>query len=291
MFKHIFTNNPDILKKFLIDVLKLDINPNLATIIIENNELTKSREKEYQKNVDIYVSINNNLRIDIEVNSEKFSSIKARNVLYLNKIAIDTTESGFTYQKMNKQYFYQLNLNAHKSDKYLDEEYLLVSTNKHQILLDNYKIICKSLDYYKELYYNQGKNSSKDVIWLSLLGANNFNELEEMASLVMDEKEKNKFVSECKDSSKNTKWLSEWGTEYFAEMVKHNVIEDAKEEGLKEGQRKGLQEGLKKGINQKQTEMIKSFLKQNVSIEIIAKAANISALEVKKIEKSMKNGD
>ena len=287
MFKHIFTNNPDILKKFLIDVLKLDINPNLATIIIENNELTKSREKEYQKNVDIYVSINNNLRIDIEVNSEKFSSIKARNVLYLNKIAIDTTESGFTYQKMNKQYFYQLNLNAHKSDKYLDEEYLLVSTNKHQILLDNYKIICKSLDYYKELYYNQGKNSSKDVIWLSLLGANNFNELEEMASLVMDENEKNKFVSECKDSSKNTKWLSEWGTEYFAEMVKQNVIEDAKEEGLKEG----LKEGLEKGINQKQTEMIKSFLKQNVSIEIIAKAANISVKDVKKIEKSMQNGD
>ena len=287
MFKHIFTNNPDILKKFLIDVLKLDINPNLATIIIENNELTKSREKEYQKNVDIYVSINNNLRIDIEVNSEKFSSIKARNVLYLNKIAIDTTESGFTYQKMNKQYFYQLNLNAHKSDKYLDEEYLLVSTNKHQILLDNYKIICKSLDYYKELYYNQGKNSSKDVIWLSLLGANNFNELEEMASLVMDEKEKNKFVSECKDSSKNTKWLSEWGSEYFAEMVKQNVIEDAKEEGLKEGQRKGLQEGLKKGINQKQTEMVKKLLEQKVSYEIIATAASISVNDVKRIEKSM----
>ena len=287
MFKHIFTNNPDILKKFLIDVLKLDINPNLTTIIIENNELTKSREKEYQKNVDIYVSINNNLRIDIEVNFEKFSSIKARNVLYLNKIAIDTTESGFTYQKMNKQYFYQLNLNAHKSDKYLDEEYLLVSTNKHQILLDNYKIICKSLDYYKELYYNQGKNSSKDVIWLSLLGANNFNELEEMASLVMDEKEKNKFVSECKDSSKNTKWLSEWGSEYFAEMVKQNVIEDAKEEGLKEGQRKGLQEGLKKGINQKQTEMVKKLLEQKVSYEIIATAASISVNDVKRIEKSM----
>ena len=291
MFKHIFTNNPDILKKFLIDVLKLDINPNLTTIIIENNELTKSREKEYQKNVDIYVSINNNLRIDIEVNSEKFSSIKARNVLYLNKIAIDTTESGFTYQKMNKQYFYQLNLNAHKSDKYLDEEYLLVSTNKHQILLDNYKIICKSLDYYKELYYNQGKNSSKDVIWLSLLGANNFNELEEMASLVMDEKEKNKFVSECKDSSKNTKWLSEWGSEYFAEMVKQNVIEDAKEEGLKEGQRKGLQEGLEKGINQTKTEMVKKLLEQKVSYEIIATSASISVKDVKKIEKSLQTRD
>ena len=228
-----------------------------------------------KKNVNIYVSINNNLRIDIEVNSEKFSAIKARNVLYLNKIAIDTTESGFTYQKMNKQYFYQLNLNAHKSDKYLDEEYLLISTSKHQILLDNYKIICKSLDYYKELYYNQGNNSSKDVIWLSLLGANNFSELEEMASLVMDENEKNKFVDECKDSSKNTKWLSEWGFEYFAEMVKQNVIEDAKQEG----------------INQKQTEMVKKLLEQKVSYEIIAKAASISVEDIKKIEKSIQSGD
>ena len=137
------------------------------------------------------------------------------------------------------------------------------------------KIICKSLDYYKELYYNQGKNSSKDVIWLSLLEANNFSELEEMASLVMNEKEKNKFVDECKDSSKNIKWLSEWGTEYFAEMVKQNVIEDAKQEG----------------INQNKTEMIKKLLEQKVSYEIIATSASISAIDVKRIEKSMQNVD
>ena len=74
MFKRIFTNNPEILKKFLISVLKLDINPDLATITILNNELTCTKEKEYHKTVDIYARINNNLRIDIEVNSEKFSN-------------------------------------------------------------------------------------------------------------------------------------------------------------------------------------------------------------------------
>ena len=143
MFKHIFTNNPNILKKFLISVLKLNINPELASIVVESNELVKSSDKEYHKTVDIYACINNNLRIDIEVNTEKFSAIKARNALYLNKIAIDTTNSGFTYQDISKVYFYQLNLNVHKLDKNLDEEYLLMSSENHQLLLDNYKIVCK----------------------------------------------------------------------------------------------------------------------------------------------------
>lgn len=156
MFKRIFSNNPEILKKFLISVLKLNINPDLATITILNNELTCAREKEYHKTVDIYVRINNNLRIDIEVNSEKFDAVKVRNTFYLNKITIDTTDVGVNYKDFSKIYFYQLNLNTQKCAKDLEEEYEILSTKSHKKLLDNYKIICKSLDYYKELYYNQG---------------------------------------------------------------------------------------------------------------------------------------
>ena len=37
MFKRIFTKNPEILKRFLISVLKLDMNPDTATIEIESN--------------------------------------------------------------------------------------------------------------------------------------------------------------------------------------------------------------------------------------------------------------
>ena len=297
MFKHIFTNNPNILKKFLISVLKLNINPDLASIVVESNELVKSRDKEYHKTVDIYACINNNLRIDIEVNTEKFSAIKARNALYLNKIAIDTTNSVFTYQDISKIYFYQLNLNVHRLDKNLDEEYLLMSSENHQLLLDNYKIVCKSLDYYKELYYNQGKKANKDVIWLSILKARDLSELEEMASLVMDKNEKEKFVSDCNSASKDTKWLSEWNSDLFAEMVKHNVLEDAKNEGIEEGFEQGIEKGIKQGvkkgieegIEQNKIAMIKGMLKENIDIKTISKVASIPINEIKKIEKSLKD--
>ena len=149
------------------------------------------------------------------------------------------------------------------------------------MLLDNYKIVCKSLDYYKELYYNQGKKANKDVIWLSILKARDLSELEEMASLVMDKDEKEKFVSDCNNASKDTKWLSEWNSDLFAEMVKHNVLEDAKNEGI--------EEGFEQGIEQNKITMIKGMLKENIDIKTISKVASVPINEIKKIEKSLKD--
>ena len=163
-------------------------------------------------------------------------------------------------------------------NKYLDEEYQILSTKSHQILLDNYKIICKSLDYYKELYYNQSSYLSDDIIWLSLLKADNFIELKEIASLVMNDKEKEKFVSDCEDASKDVKWLSEWNPDFWADVVRHNVLEDAKNEGL--------QEGLQEGIKQKKIEMIKGMLTEEIPLKKIAKIANVSVDDIKKIGKS-----
>ncbi len=288
MFKRIFSNNPEILKKFLISVLKLNINPDLATITILNNELTCAREKEYHKTVDIYVRINNNLRIDIEVNSEKFDAVKVRNTFYLNKITIDTTDVGVNYKDFSKIYFYQLNLNTQKCDKDLEEEYEILSTKSHKKLLDNYKIICKSLDYYKELYYNQGNKLREDIIWLSLLNANSLDELKEIADLVMNDMEKEKFVSDCKDACKDVKWLSEWNPDFWADVVRHNVLEDVKNEGLQEGIEQGIEQGIERGIKQNKIEMVRGMIKKNIDLKTIAEIANISIEEVKKIEKKEK---
>lgn len=164
MFKRVFTKNPEILKRFLISVLKLEINPDTATIQIDSNELIKAKNKEYHKTVDILVKINNNLKIDIEVNTEKYETVKFRNTMYLEKIVTDTIESGNTNTSMSKYYFYQLNLNTSKSDKNIGENYILLEEESHQPLLDNFKIVCKSLDYYNEVYYNCGKETTNDVI-------------------------------------------------------------------------------------------------------------------------------
>ena len=75
MFKKVFMEYPDILKKFLISVLKLDMNPETSELIFLNSELPKAKRKEYKKTVDILVTINKVRIIDVEINTESYYDI------------------------------------------------------------------------------------------------------------------------------------------------------------------------------------------------------------------------
>ena len=114
---------------------------------------------------------------------------------------------------------------------------------------------------------------------MSLLNANSLDELKEIASLVMNDKEKEKFVSDCEDACKDVKWLSEWKSDFWADVVRHNVLEDAKNEGLKEG--------FEHGIEQNKIEMVKGMIKEKIPLKTIEKIANVSLEEIKKIEESL----
>ena len=305
MSKRIFIKNPNILKEFLITVLNLELDPKNTSITIISNELIKSKRQEYHKTVDILVKINNNLKIDVELNSEKFKTIKLRNTLYLHKISTDTIEVGTATIDMSKYYFYQLNLNSNNSDNTSSESYMLLEENSHKPLLDNFKIICKSLDYYKKLYYNSSKYVSKDVIWLALLRADNFSELKEMSKLVMNDKDSKKFVNDCIEASQDEVILSEWEADKMAKLVKDKTLEDAynegeedgyssgyssgKVDGYNSGKADGYSSGKEDGYNSSKEETIKSMLEEGMPYELISKVTKKGIQDIKRIEQSMKD--
>ena len=231
------------------------------------------------------VQINNNLNIDIEINTERFNSIKERNTLYLQKISVDTIESGNTYKSMAKYYFYQLNLNANPSDKKIKEKYMILDEESHEPLLENFKIVCKSIENYRDIYYNELDKSSNSTIWLALLSSKNFDELKEMASLVMNKNDREKFIEECKKASKDRVFLSEWCADMFAADVEAKERQADYEDGFNDG----LNNGINKGINQNTTKIIKSMLEKNYSLKDISDITGKSIEEIKEIEKSMKD--
>lgn len=96
---------------------------------------------------------------------------------------------------------------------------------------------------------------SEDIIWLSLLNANSLDELKEIAGFVMNDKEKEKFVSDCEDACKDVKWLSEWKSDFWADVVRHNVLEDAKNEGLKEGLKEEFEQKIEQEISKAKKEI------------------------------------
>jgi len=277
MFKRVFTKNPDLLKQFLISVLKLEMDPENSSIRIENTELPKTSKREYRKTVDILVVLDGNKTIDVELNSSTFNEIKYRNALYIEKIMTTNLEQGTSKEDMSKYYYYQLNLNIHKFKEDIGEKcFYLKEDTTNELLIDNLKIIHKSLDYYTKLYYNDGKKCEKDVIWLALINAKNLSEIEEMTSLIMDNNEKEKFMKDVTEASRDKFILSEWESDKLAEMVKRESMKQAKLEGIEQG------------IEQNTRTLIHEMLKKKMSLEDICDITGKSIDEIKEIECSIK---
>ena len=107
--------------------------------------------------------------------------------------------------------------------------------------------------------------------------AKNFDELKEMASLVMNKNDREKFIEECKKASKDRVFLSEWCADMFAADV------EAKE------RQADYEDGFNNGINQNTTKIIKSMLEKNYSLKDISDITGKSIEEIKEIEKSIKD--
>ena len=86
MFKSLFIRKPEYLKIFIIDVLKLDLLPEEIELTFVNGELPKDNYLEYKKIVDLLISINNKILLDIEVNRRYYRDVKFRNNRYLGKM-------------------------------------------------------------------------------------------------------------------------------------------------------------------------------------------------------------
>ena len=177
MFKRVFSLNLNLLKEFLICVLKLDFKPEDTDIILESMEFAKTTKMEHKKKVDSLVILNNKISnkeifINVEVNSNRFEDIKFRNILYDKKIVTTLLDIS---TNINRYLFYQLNLNNHKfKDGVGEKRFSYKEDTTNEELTDNLKIVYKSLDYYTDLYYNKGENVGKDVIWLALVNAKTF---------------------------------------------------------------------------------------------------------------------
>lgn len=86
MFKSLFIRKPEYLKIFIIDVLKLDLLPEEIELTFVNGELSKDNHLEYKKIVDLLISINNKILLDIVVNRRYYRDVKFRNNRYLGKM-------------------------------------------------------------------------------------------------------------------------------------------------------------------------------------------------------------
>lgn len=277
LFKSIFKLNLDLLRKFLNEMIPIEITEE-DKITLLDTELPISNKKEKQKMIDIFVTINENIFIDIEMNRSKFRDIYERNRQYLEKISNLLFEKGESIKKIKDKNLYQLNINANKQEKVTND--MIVSYGI--ITKDIYpsaRMIVKGLERYREMYYSGDRR--KEVIWLTVLAARTFTELYELVSQILKTDEVKKFMEVVEDMCKDEFVLHEWQQDKMNELVKYKEIENA----TNEGKAIGINEGKAIGINEGKIEVAKNLLKKNMNLEDISEVTGLSLKQINKIKK------
>jgi len=165
MFKNIFTDDLDILKEFLILETGLRLNPDNIKITILNGELPKENYKEYKKTVDIYISLNDKICIDVELNNGPFNEVTSlRNELYASKLFSMMLEKGEKARKLKNKHFIQLNLNTKDLTVERGDDVLVTYGLKSKMVyIKNKKTILKYLAFYREKYYTPKFNTFRKL--------------------------------------------------------------------------------------------------------------------------------
>ena len=285
-FKRIFRTNLDILKDFLKDVIPLDIDKE-CNIRLMDGELPKENMKEKGKIIDIYVVLDRKIYVDIEMNKSKFETVLQRNIKYKDKLSSMLPESNEDYKALTSKKLYQLNLNAYPYEKILDDIIVLYGLKTHHIYSSDECMVVKSLERYRDLYYNKG-NKEKDVIWLTILTSRTFTELYELSRHILSKEKVKKLMEAAISMSKDGFILHEWQKDKFDALVKYNEIEDAKKEGkslgIEEGKSLGIEEGRAlgkaEGTKEKAIEIAKNLIKENVDINIIVKSTGLTKKDI-----------
>lgn len=273
-FKRVFGNNLELLKKILISVLSLEyiLDPKECKIELLPNELPKENKNEYKKTLDINVVLNKEVHIDIEVNRESFNDIKLRNLMFADKGYSMLLETGDNYHLLNDKILYQLNLNAIEKQILIGDDVVVPYGLKSKMVYnENKKIVIKYLAYYRHLYYNKSTKKKSDIC-LAALTAKTFSELEEMLSHVLTPKDKDRFIREVIQMSKEEFSLHEWEKEKLDALVESEKRKNA------------INEGIEQGSKQEKLAIAKNMLLKGIDVQTIVEVTNLSKEEIETLK-------
>ena len=245
---------------------------------------------------------NNDMIVNVEVNSTKGRKIERKNNNYICQLILKQTKKSSDYKSKYKK-VYQINLNTYgvtkdkrfivqskildvkeheevhpmfeiydiNLAKILDKDYTIVRKDKESLEKLLYLLICNDKEKIDKVY--DGDEFMAKIIREVKTQEDEFDKLFYYNREILDDE---MTLEEAKKEARD---------EALAEGLKEGRAEGLKEgkaEGLKEGRAEGLKEGKAEGVKQSKIDIAKAMLKENCVIELIAKVTDLSIKEIEK---------
>jgi len=277
MFKEIFgrDENKEMTAYLISQYFELDYSFVLDNIIHQNTIQSINNLKDYSYDVDIILSLNNEVIINVEMNKYFWDGIENRNLSYFTKIFSSQYEKGKGREQFREsKKCIQINFNNYNKPK--DKErtiYRFRDVETNEELTDRIEIHHVNLEVIKKKCYNKPTEelSSLEKI-VMCLKSSDVDTLEKIVGGNMKS-----ILDKVMELSNDERLIGLYNTEELAEAREYGMRMDGLEEGM--------QKGIQKGIEQNQRQVVINMLKENLDIKLISKISGLSSEKILELSK------
>ena len=270
MLKAMFQNENRIKysAKFLSYFIDVEYEDILNNICLAKNELDKIEENDKGERCD-YVALLSDTSLNIEVNNNSSLEVLERNMEYAHRLYSKKIKRGEENYQYTQVIQFNLNNFAFKgNDKIVD---IYTVTNDDNIGLSNKLIFVQIyVPNLRKKWYTKGmKSLSEEEKYILALVEMDLDKLNSLGGdTLMDE-----YVKEAEEVS----FEGGVGEAYDKEWA---LRDQGYRDGLSQGKEEGRTQGLSQGKSERNIEIAKNMLKDNLSVDVISKYTELSIEEI-----------
>lgn len=268
MFSRVFGDSDcrEILKNFLqsiltdIEIVKIDS--------VKQSLLDSVAIKKKFSRMDILATLNNNIKVNIEMQMENNHNTIDRSLYYTEKLSIKDLEAKQDYTKIPKTIgIWILDYDLFEENEPFHEIARLRRNHNYKILTDKLELHYIQLPKFKRKCKHIS-NALGD--WLTFIINDDLEEIKNMDNeFIQNAEEKLELLNDDEKAREIAEMIAD------AERNERSALEHAKKEGRAEG------------ISQKNLEIIKNMLAENLDIELISKITETSKEEILRIRDNL----
>ena len=288
VFQTLFTRGKESITKSLIEsILKIKIS---KLDLDKNKDLLNDNTKDKNGRLDLRAVIDDNIECNIEVQLSTHKKMLERFLYYWAKIYTASLKLGEEYEKLRKTISIIIvneNIEQFREIKKASTKWRITEEKyKNIILTDHFQLVIielsKAIKEYKE-------NKEDGMLqWMMFLDNPEDVEVKKIMESNEEIKEaKNELDRISQDETLRRMLLKEKLARMDMKQMKKEAIEEGFEEGRQEGRQEGMQEGIKKGKREgekkEKIETAKRMLNENLPINIIIKATELTKEEIENI--------
>ncbi len=258
---------------FLSAILKLNYADIKKTQIL-NTYLRKEHENDKQGILDVRVSLNNNIEIDIEIQLSELRVWADRSLFYLSKMYAEQIKPGQTYDVFKKCVGISiLNFDLFPKETEFYSCFHIQEDTRHFLYTNKMEFHVIELP---KLPQELKDDSSDILLWAKFINAERKEEFDMLAT-------KNIYIKSAYETLQVISQDDEKRMEYEAREKAIRDYNQGMLEAEQRGEQRGRKEGRETGEYEKSIQIAKNMLAMGLSADLIAQATGLSLSQIEQL--------